>query len=449
MSTLVVSPSHHPLVGSVPVPSDKSVGHRALLFGAIAEGTTHIEGFAPGGDNLSTAQALRAMGVDIAIEGASAIVKGVGLYGLVAPTASLDCGNSGTTMRLLSGLLAAQDFKCSLHGDESLSRRPMMRVLGPLRSRGALVDGTPHPTKQGEITAPLSIGPLTGDSYLGPIEYENPVASAQVKSALLLSGLYAHGVTLVREPHVSRDHTERMLHAMGAPLETFGTLVRLDPAGWDGKLAAQKLVVPGDVSAAAFLLVAAQLVSGSRVTVRHVGTNPTRTGILEILRDMQAGVHVEAKGEVGGEPVAEVHLHQTPTLVARMIGGETVTRAIDEVPIACALAARASGRTRIRDAAELRVKESDRLATMATVLRAFGVKCEELPDGIDIEGTDAPLRAAVVESHGDHRIAMTAAVLGLIADGPTRIRDADCITTSFPKFVGTLRALGAEVSVEA
>lgn len=449
MSTLVVSPAVRPLVGSVPVPSDKSVGHRALLFGAIADGTTHIEGFVPGGDNLSTADALRGMGVEIVIEGATAIVKGVGLYGLAAPTASLDCGNSGTTMRLLSGLLAAQDFKCILHGDESLSRRPMMRVLGPLQSRGAIAYGTPHPTKPSEVTAPLSIGPLASDSYLRSIEYESPVASAQVKSALLLSGLYAHGATVVREPHVSRDHTERMLHAMGAPLETFGTLVRLDPAGWDGKLRAQILIVPGDISAAAFLLVAAQLVSGSRVTVRHVGTNPTRTGILEILRDMHAGVHVEPKGEVGGEPVAEVHLHQTPTLVGRSVGGETVTRAIDEVPIVCALAARASGTTRIRDAAELRVKESDRLATMATVLRAFGVKCEELPDGIDIEGTDAPLRAAVVQSHGDHRIAMTGAVLGLVGDGPTRILDAECITTSFPRFVGTLRALGADVAVES
>ncbi|HEV3193388.1 MAG TPA: 3-phosphoshikimate 1-carboxyvinyltransferase [Polyangiaceae bacterium] len=449
MTTLVVHPATQPLVGSVPVPSDKSIGHRALLFGALCQGATHIAGFSHGEDNVSTAGCLRAMGVVIEEPGPSElVVHGVGLDGLRPPAGNLDCGNSGTTMRLLCGVLAAQRFQATLIGDPTLSRRPMMRVAGPLRSRGAVVEGRPHPARPNDIVAPLVVGPLPEGRRLTALEYESTVASAQVKSAILLSGLYAEGITRFREPTVSRDHTERMLSALGVPIRTVGTVVEIDPSNWRRNMIAFDVTIPGDISAAAFLLVAAQIVSGSRVTVRGVGVNPTRTGLLEIARDMGAGLTLEPQGERGGEPVAELHGWSAP-LRAIAIGGETVPRAIDEIPIACALAARASGTTRIRDAEELRHKESDRIATMARVLRAFGVTCDEQPDGLDVRGSEGPLTAADIESRGDHRIAMTAAVLALVARAPSRVRDAACIATSYPKFVATLRALGARVDVES
>ena len=453
MSTLVVHPQDKPLVGSVPVPSDKSIGHRALLFASLCDGTSEIRGFSYGEDNVSTATAMRAMGAmidDVEKEGPQGghlRVKGTGLFGLKAPSQALDCGNSGTTMRLLTGVLAAQTFQTKLVGDASLTKRPMMRVVGPLRKRGAVIEGAPHPTKAGEVLPPLVIGPLPEGKELTELEYESPVSSAQVKSAILLSGLYAHGTTWFKEPTLSRDHTERMMHALGVPLRTVSTMIELDPAGWDGKMPGFEIVIPGDVSAAAFLLVAGCTVPGSRVTVRGVGTNPTRTGLLEIARHMGAGVEVVPQGDQGGEPIAEITAWHSG-MRGGMIGGELVPRAIDEIPIACALAVRASGTTTIRDAAELRVKESDRIATMAHVLRAFGVTCEELPDGLVIEGREGPLEPAEVESRGDHRIAMTAAILGLGARGPSRITDCDCIATSFPRFVGTLRALGARIDVE-
>lgn len=453
MTSIVVHPQDKPLVGSVPVPSDKSIGHRALLFASLCEGTSRIRGFSYGEDNVSTANAMRAMGVTVedaepGKRGSTGelLVTGKGLFELLPPKASLDCGNSGTTMRLLTGALAAQRFSSVLVGDASLSRRPMMRVVGPLRTRGARIEGTAHPTKTGDVLPPLRIGGLPDGTFLSGLEYESPVASAQIKSALLLSGLYAHGPTLVKEPSLSRDHTERMMHALGVPLRAIGTVVELDPGNWDGKMPAFDIDIPGDVSAAAFLLVAAQLVEGSRVTVRGVGTNPTRTGLLDIVRDMGGGIAIVPQGEQAGEPIAEVTAWQE-ALRGVLIGGELVPRAIDEIPIACALAARASGTTTIRDAEELRVKESDRVATMAGVLRAFGVSCQELPDGLIIEGTRGPLTPATIDSRGDHRIAMTAAVLALAASGPSTITDCDCIATSFPRFVGTLRALGARVDV--
>ena len=446
--TLVVAPQLRPLVGSVPVPSDKSIGHRAVLLAGLANGISELRGFSHGEDNVATARALVAMGATIEGLGARDLrVKGVGLFGLHEPAGALDCGNSGTTMRLLSGVLAAQPFQSVLVGDASLSRRPMMRVVGPLRARGAILEGAPHPRRQGEITAPLRIGPLGEDVYLGPLSYESPFSSAQVKSALLLSGLFAHGVTLFKEPLLSRDHTERLLLSLGVPLRTSATVVELDPAGWSGQLPAFELDLPGDPSAAAFLVVAAQLVPGSRVTARSVCTNPTRTGLFEIARGMGAGIEVSPLGERGGEPVGDVSAWYEPHRGMK-VGGELVPRAIDEIPVLCALAARGHGTTRITNAEELRVKESDRIAAMAGVLRAFGVRCEELPDGLEIEGTQTPLRAAEIDSLGDHRIAMTAAVLGLLAEGPSRVRDVACIATSFPRFAGTLRALGASIRVE-
>ena len=450
MTALVVHPAEKPLVGSVPVPSDKSIAHRALLLGALCNGKSRIREWAGGEDNESTRGALEAMGVSIANEGDDVVVTGAGLFGLRAPERDLDCGNSGTTMRLLCGILAAQPFTSTLVGDASLTRRPMMRIAGPLRARGARIDGAPHPTKAGEITAPLRVSepaePLRG------IEYELPIASAQVKSALLLSGLYAHGATVLREPTLSRDHTERMLLALGVPLRTVSTMVELDPSGWSGQMPGFDLRVPGDVSAAAFIVGAALLVPGSRVTVRSVGTNPTRTGLLDALRDMGACLSIEPHGDEGGEPLADLHVRdpagacgiERPGLVA----SETATRAIDEIPALCAIAARGRGTTRIRDAAELRVKESDRIDAMVDVLRKFGVACEPVADGMDIQGTSETLRAARVDSRGDHRIAMSAALLALLADAPSRIDDAACIGTSFPRFVGTLRALGARIDVE-
>jgi 3-phosphoshikimate 1-carboxyvinyltransferase len=446
VADLIVHPAKGPLTGSVPVPSDKSIGHRALLFGAIATGKSHVTGFSGGEDNVATANAFRAMGVTIEEpRPGELVVHGAGLFGLHEPASPLDCGNSGTTMRLLAGLLCAQPFASTLVGDASLSRRPMMRVVGPLRQRGARIAGKPHPTRDGDVTAPLLVEPVHGS--LGALEYESPVSSAQVKSAILLSGLYAEGATYFKEPTVSRDHTERMLAALGAPLRTLGSLVELVPEGWSRELASFQLEIPGDLSAAAFLLVAAQIIPGSRVTARGVGVNPTRTGLLEIARDMGAGIDVEPGGERAGEPIASVRAFCEP-LRAVTMGGEVVARAIDEIPVACALAARAAGTTRIRDAAELRVKESDRVRAMAEVLRAFGVACEEHEDGLSIDGKEGPLRHADVDSRGDHRVAMTAAVLALVADGPSRVRDVACIATSFPRFVGTLRALGARIDVE-
>lgn len=449
MSTLIVHPlGKTPLVGSVPVPSDKSIGHRALLFASLCEGDSEIKSFSHGEDNVSTANAMRAMGALVEdVDKTTLKVTGTGLFGLRAPAEALDCGNSGTTMRLLTGILAAQPFKTTLIGDASLSRRPMMRVVAPLRTRGALIEGKPHPKKDGDLTPPLVIGPLPEGKTLSELEYESPVASAQVKSAILLSGLYAHGTTWFKEPTLSRDHTERMMHALGVPLRAVGAAVELDPAGWSGKMEGFSIDIPGDASAAAFLLVAAHITEGSRVTVRNVGTNPTRVGLLEIARHMGAGLEIVPQGEQAGEPVAEITAwHQSMRGV--LIGGELVPRAIDEIPIACALAVRAEGETTIRDAEELRVKESDRVATMVHVLRSFGVECDELPDGLVVQGKQGPLTPANLESRGDHRIAMTAAVLGLHGSGPTRITDCDCIATSFPRFVGTLRALGARVDVE-
>jgi 3-phosphoshikimate 1-carboxyvinyltransferase len=448
VTDLRVHPQAQPLTGGVPVPSDKSIGHRALLIAALASGASTIRGAAFGDDNRATMDALSAMGVVFANERDAIVVQGRGLHGLSAPRGPLDCGNSGTTMRLLAGVLAGQTFSARLSGDASLSRRPMRRVVEPLQRRGARIEGRAHPTEPGEILPPLDVSGLPDDRYLEALELETSVASAQVKSAALLSGLFAHGVTVVREPSISRDHTERMLASAGVPIQRVGSLVALDPAGWDGRIAPFDLRIAGDLSAAAFLLAAAQIVPGSRVTVRDVGQNPTRTGFLEIARDMGAGLGVEPRGDEGGEPIGQIHAWHPPLPAAR-VAGALLVRAIDVVPIVCARAARARGTTVIRDAQELRVKESDRLQTMARVLRAFGVVCEELSDGMRIEGRDGPLEAADVDSGGDHRVAMTATVLALASGGVSTVRDVDCVRTSFPRFVGTLRALGARIEVVA
>jgi 3-phosphoshikimate 1-carboxyvinyltransferase len=448
MTRLVVRPARGPLTGSVPVPSDKSISHRALIFAALSAARCRLRGFSYGEDNVSTLAAFRAMGVSIEDDAKGTVeVLGRGLDGLSEPAEALDCGNSGTTMRLLCGVLGAQHFKSRLVGDASLSRRPMGRVAQPLRARGARIEGVPHPRKPGDITAPLEIGPLPKDTRLSALEYALPMPSAQVKSALLLSGLFAAGPTIVSEPMISRDHSERMLDALGMPVQVTGSIVSLHPPRDPKAIPAFDIELPGDVSAAAFLLVAASIVPGSQVTTRHTGLNPTRSGILDVIRLLGGKVGITPHGDALKEPYGEASA-TFAELKAGTVGGELVLRAIDEIPVACALAARARGTTEFFDLEELRVKESDRVSTMAGVLRAFGVEVEEQPAGLRVQGRpDAPLTAARVDSHGDHRVAMTAAVLGLVADGETAIDDVDCIATSFPRFVGTLRALGADLEV--
>jgi 3-phosphoshikimate 1-carboxyvinyltransferase len=449
MARLVVSPARGPLTGSVPVPSDKSIGHRALIFAAIAGGASQIRRFSYGEDNLRTLAAFRAMGVVISDDGAGTLgVQGVGLSGLRAPEGDLDCGNSGTSMRVLAGLLAGQPFRSRLVGDSSLSARPMGRVVEPLRARGAVIEGTPHAGHSGQVTAPLTIGPLSPGLRLAPIEIALPIASAQVKSALLISGLYASGPTVVSEPLVSRDHTERMLDALGIPIETVGPVVKVHPPRDADAIRGFAIDLPGDLSAAAFVLAAGLIVPGSAVTTRETGQNPTRAGFLDIVRQLGANVGTTPRGDALGEPLGDVSVAHAPLSAAR-VGSELALRAIDEIPIVAALAARARGTSEFFDLAELRLKESDRIRAIVDMLTAFGVETDEREDGFSLRGRpDAPLSAATVSSRGDHRIAMAAAVLALVADGPSVIEDVDCIATSFPRFAGTLRALGAQIEVE-
>lgn len=433
-----------PLRGTVRVPGDKSIGHRAILFAALAEGECVVRGLSGGLDNVATQDAFRAMGVAIEEEGpGTARIRGVGLDGLRMATKPLDCGNSGTSMRLLAGLLVGQRFGSRLVGDESLTRRPMGRVIEPLRARGGHIAGSSG-KKEGELYPPISIAPLVEGEHLVGLEYEMPIASAQLKSALLLSGLYAGGITAIREPVLSRDHTERMMLALGVPLETFGPMVVLDPSGWRRGWDAFEWDVPGDPSSAAFFVAAASIVPGSEVVVENVGVNPTRTGFFDAVRPMGAGMSIVPKGDAaGGEPIATIEIEHRHVAGGRT-GGELLVRMIDEVPAMAALAATARGKTEIRDAEELRVKESDRISAMAHVLSAFGGKCVELEDGMTIEGVDR-LHGARVESRGDHRVAMSSALMGLVADGETIVDDVECVDTSFPGFAGLLRSLGADI----
>lgn len=434
-----------PLNGSVRVPGDKSIGHRSLIFGALGRGVSRITGLSEGLDNAATRQAFRSMGVAVESTDDATTVRGVWLHGLRMPTDVVDCGNSGTTMRLLAGLLSGQRFGTRMTGDESLTRRPMGRVIKPLRARGAHIAGTPG-EKPDELYPPISIAPLVEGEALKGIEYSMPIASAQVKSALLLSGLYASGPTAIEEPVLSRDHTERMMLSLGVPLQTAGASVVLDPnLEWAGGWEPFEWHVPGDPSAAAFPLLAAAMVPGSQVSVQDVCINPTRTGLFDWLRLLGANVSHRPSGHgAGDEPMAEVTVAHG-TIRGSVAGGELIVRMIDEIPAVCALAAVSKGRTEIRDAEELRVKESDRIATMAHVLGAFGVPCEELPDGLIITG-GAPLRGAHIESRGDHRIAMSAALLGLLAEGDSAIDGAEAVDTSFPGFVALLRSLGADIT---
>ncbi|HIP95584.1 MAG TPA: 3-phosphoshikimate 1-carboxyvinyltransferase [Anaerolineae bacterium] len=439
-----------PLRGCVRVPGDKSISHRALLLGALADGDSHVANFLPSGDCLATLACVRALGVEVTpspstllragpgpspYEGIAFVVHGRGLHGLRPPAAPLDCARSGTTMRLLAGILAGQPFPSTLTGDRQLLRRPMRRIAEPLRRLGAEIE-----TAGGH--APLTV---RGQRLHGH-EHTLAVASAQVKSALLLAGLYADGPTTVHQPGPARDHTERMLAAMGAEIRVSGLTVTLTPPtpsgrGGPGSLAPLSLSIPGDISSAAFPLVAAALVPGSEVTVEGVGVNPTRTGLLDVLRAMGADVMLHHEREQGSEPVADVTVRASD-LRGVEVGGDTVVRMIDEFPVLAVAATQAHGPTVVRDAAELRVKETDRIAAIVAGLRALGARIEPLPDGFIVEGP-TPLRGGLVDSHGDHRLAMALAVAGLIAAGEVVIKNAGCIGDSFPGFVELMQGIGA------
>ncbi|MFN9623843.1 MAG: 3-phosphoshikimate 1-carboxyvinyltransferase, partial [Cyanobacteriota bacterium] len=408
------------------VPGDKSISHRALLFGAIAEGETRIEGLLPAEDPLSTAACLRAMGVEVSAirSGEAVTVRGVGLDGLREPDDILNCGNSGTTMRLLLGLLAGRAGRhFVLTGDASLRRRPMRRVGGPLAEMGASIHG-----REGGNLAPLAIA---GQSLRGAT-IRTPVASAQVKSALLLAALTANGPTTVIEPALSRDHSERMLRAFGADLVVGGpggTEVTVTPgAGLRG----QEVVVPGDISSAAFWLVAGAITPGAELTVENVGLNPSRTGILDVLAQMGAAISVRNPREVAGEPVGDLHVCHGP-LQPFAIGGALIPRLVDEIPVLAVAACCADGESRISGAEELRVKETDRLAVMARQLGAMGARLQEQADGLTIQGVTA-LHGAEVDSETDHRVAMSLAVASLVARGDTRLRDSAAAAVSYPGF---------------
>lgn len=416
------------LNGSIRVPGDKSISHRALMLGALASGKTEIEGLLVGEDPQSTAACFRKLGVVISeLNSEYVVVQGLGLGNLQEPDSVLDAGNSGTTLRLMLGILASHPGRFfTVTGDDSLRSRPMSRVVKPLQAMGAQIWG-----RQGNRLAPLALQGKT----LKPTHYQSPIASAQVKSCVLLAGLMVPGRTTVSEPHLSRDHSERMLRAFGAEVTVDPQACSVTVTG-PATLTGQKVVVPGDISSAAFWLVAASIVPGSALTIENVGVNPTRTGILEVLEAMGADITRLNEREVAGEPVADLLVRHAP-LQACEIGGEIIPRLIDEVPILAVAAALARGTTVIRDAAELRVKESDRLAVMAAQLGQMGARVSEQPDGLEITG-GYPLQGASLDSYTDHRIAMSLAIAALVAQGQTRIARAEAAAISYPNFFETL-----------
>ncbi len=420
------------LQGRVRVPGDKSISHRSVMLGAIAEGSTEVRGFLEGADALATLAAFRAMGVEAeGPEGGRLTIHGRGLHGLRAPRSDLDLGNSGTSMRLLCGLLAGQAFDTVLTGDASLQRRPMRRVTEPLARMGALIQTSDSGT------APLRV---LGGQPLRGISYQMPVASAQVKSALLLAGLYAEGETRVVEPAPTRDHTERMLQAMGWEVVREGAAVRLRGGGG---LQGRALDVPADISSAAFFLVGASIAPGSDLLLEGVGMNPTRAGVVEILQAMGARIDVLEPRQLGGEPVADLRVRHAP-LTGIQIPERLVPLAIDEFPALLVAAACAEGTTVLSGAGELRVKESDRIAVMAEGLQALGVQAEVTADGMCLEG--GRFTGGGVDAHGDHRIAMAFAMAALAADGPVTVADCANVATSFPGFPELAAGAGLGIS---
>ncbi len=416
------------LKGTFFVQGDKSISHRAVMLASLARGTSEISGFLAGEDCINTVACMRKLGVvitpaTITKNTKKVVVQGAGLDGLHAPSEVLDVGNSGTSIRLLSGILAAQSFTTTITGDASIQKRPMDRVVKPLTEMGAKITGT---------YAPLIIE----GTRLTPVSYISPISSAQVKSCVLLAGLFCDGVTSVTEPLLSRDHTERMLSFFGANVERKGLTVSVQG---DPILEGKRFTVPGDISSAAFFIVAALILPKAEVVIQNVGINPTRTGIIDVLRDMGADIVLEKEHEEAGEPVADIRVVSS-RLSGTVIEGALIPRLIDEIPIIAVAAACAQGTTIIKDAKELRVKESDRIQTMVTELQKFGVNISARDDGMVIEG-GRHLRAAACESYGDHRVAMSCAVAGLVAQGTTVVHNVDCIKTSFPGFFDFMKTL--------
>ena len=443
-SELTVHPSG-PLRGHCRVPGDKSISHRAVMLGALASGPSSIRGFLHGGDCYSTIGVLRALGCTIELGDTSSgsdrtdelRIHGRGLHGLVEPTQVLDCGNSGTTLRLLLGVLAGQSFASFVTGSPQLLRRPMERVVTPLRQLGAQILG-----RQGGRFAPLALAG-SAQAPLHQLEYTLPVASAQVKSCLLLASLYASGEVIVNEPIKTRDHTERMLRSMGAEVQRQQTRIHI--AKKSGLvLQPLDLRVPGDISSAAFVLVAAAITPGSELTLSDVGVNPTRDGIVQTLREMGMTITLQNQREVAGEPVADLVVKAQPLRAIELAGPRVVTM-IDELPVLAVAATQAHGRTHIRDARELRVKETDRIATTVAALRQLGAQIEATDDGFVIDGP-TPLQGARVHSQRDHRLAMALTVAGLCATGQTVVTGAEVTADSFPGFAEVLRSLGAQLS---
>jgi len=414
------------LSGSVQMPGDKSISHRYAMLAALAEGTSELRNFAAAADCHSTLACMKALGAGVKVDGTTIRVTGCGVRGLKSSWRALDAGNSGTTIRLLSGILAGQDFKTTISGDDSLQKRPMKRVVGPLREMGAEIKA------REDNFAPLEIrgGKLRG------IEYKMPMASAQVKSAVLLAGLFAAGETIVTEPARTRDHTELALEEFGAPVERNARVTKIRGAGSNGsiKLAACNLDVPGDISSAVFFIAAASLFPESSILIQNVGLNPTRTAILDVFAQMGASIQIHSVQSSHGEVIGDLAV-KGAALKGGVVSGDTIPLVIDELPMLAALGPYTEEGIEIRDASELRVKESDRIAVLVENLRKMGATVEERPDGLKVAGRSAgKLRGAEIEPHGDHRIAMAFAIAGLAADGPTTIRDAECAGVSFPTF---------------
>lgn len=427
-----VSPSG-PLKGLVKVPGDKSISHRSIMFSSLAEGVSHISGFLQGEDALATIRAFRDMGVDIQgpDENGGVKIQGVGLYGLQAPSGPLDLGNSGTTMRLLAGLLSGQRFDCQLSGDASLSKRPMRRVADPLTSMGAKIKTTD------EGTPPLYI---YGSQTLKGIDYLMPIASAQVKSCLLLAGLYAKNQTCVMERAVTRDHTERMLQGFGYEVKRSGMRVCVTGGG---RLLGRDIVIPGDISSATFPMVAASITPNSDIVIENVGINPSRVGVINILRMMGADIHLSDVTEIAGEPVANISIRYAP-LKGINIPKDQVSLAIDEFPALFVAAAHATGTTVLSGAAELRVKESDRIQCMADGLKILGIPCEVQSDGMVVHG-GSRTQGGRVNGHGDHRVAMAFSLAAINGEGEVIIDDCENVNTSFPNYVSLMQQLGVQI----
>lgn len=418
-----------PLRGEITVPGDKSISHRAVMFGALAKGTTSITNFLKGADCLSTISCFEKMGIEIEQLPSEILIHGKGLHGLKAPETILDAGNSGTTTRLLSGILAGQTFCTTLTGDASIQKRPMTRIITPLSQMGGKIESI-----SGNGCAPLKI---TGHP-LKPIHYLSPVSSAQVKSCVLLAGMYADGITRVTEPYLSRNHSELMLRSFGADVTSEGTTAAITG---NPVLEGQKVVVPGDISSAAYFIAAGLLIPGSEILINDVGINPTRDGILKVCADMGADIQLLNKREYGKEPVADI-LVKHSELKATVIEGALIPTLIDELPMLAVMAAFAQGTTVIRDAQELKVKESNRLDIIVQHLSAMGADIIPTEDGMEIHG-GKPLKGAVLDSYMDHRIAMSFAVAGMAADGETEILNASCVDISYPEFYRDMAAISA------